>query len=124
MEDGSEVAIKMIDLSVLSAQGQTPDMAGFEEEVQTLSKFRHPNLVTLLGWGKHGQYRYLVYELMLGGDTFDRMLKSRQRVNPAPFLWCDRISALLDAATGLSHMHNSKPKAFHRDIKSANILLD
>lgn len=25
---------------------------------------------------------------------------------------------------GLSHMHNSKPKAFHRDIKSANILLD
>lgn len=28
------------------------------------------------------------------------------------------------ASLGLSHMHNSKPKAFHRDIKSANILLD
>ena len=26
-------------------------------------------------------------------------------------------------AAGLSHMLNSKPKAFHRDIKSANILL-
>ena len=28
-----------------------------------------------------------------------------------------------DFPAGLSHMLNSKPKAFHRDIKSANILL-
>jgi len=124
MEDGSEVAIKAIDLGALGASGQTADMAGFEEEVQTLSKFRHPNLVTLLGWGKHGQFRYLVYELMTGGDVFERMQKSRSKSNPLDFPWYERISALLDAATGLSHMHNSKPKAFHRDIKSANILLD
>eukprot|EP00931_Biecheleriopsis_adriatica_P032141 TRINITY_DN18784_c0_g1_i1.p1 TRINITY_DN18784_c0_g1~~TRINITY_DN18784_c0_g1_i1.p1 ORF type:complete len:678 (+),score=133.79 TRINITY_DN18784_c0_g1_i1:54-2087(+) len=124
MEDGSEVAIKMIDLSALVGQGQTADMAGFEEEVQTLSKFRHPNLVTLLGWGKHAQCRYLVYELMTGGDVFERLLKSRKREQAIPFQWYERISACLDAATGLSHMHNSKPKAFHRDIKSANILLD
>eukprot|EP00930_Biecheleria_cincta_P065675 TRINITY_DN5152_c0_g3_i1.p1 TRINITY_DN5152_c0_g3~~TRINITY_DN5152_c0_g3_i1.p1 ORF type:complete len:691 (+),score=109.48 TRINITY_DN5152_c0_g3_i1:44-2116(+) len=124
MKDGSEVAIKSIDLGALGAQGQTPDMAGFEEEVQTLSKFRHPNLVTLLGWGKHGKFRYLIYELMKGGDVFERLLKSRKSIDPKPFYWHERLSALLDAATGLSHMHNSKPKAFHRDIKSANILLD
>ena len=66
--------------------------------------------------------------------------------NPSRY---ERLSALLDAASGLSHMHNSKPEAFHRvgnlrsyqsgnlpcwwmtswfqasqDIKSANILLD
>ena len=34
-------------------------------------------------------------------------------------LRCDRVSALLDAASGLSHMHNSKPKAFHRAASSA-----
>ncbi|CAE7394372.1 unnamed protein product [Symbiodinium natans] len=124
MEDGTEVAIKMIDLGALGAAGQTEDMAGFEEEVKNLSKFRHPNLVTLIGWGKHEQFRYLVYELMTGGDVYDRLLKSRKRDHPVPFLWCDRVSALLDAASGLSHMHNSKPKAFHRDIKAANILLD
>ncbi|CAE7796781.1 PBL2 [Symbiodinium sp. CCMP2592] len=124
MEDGSEVAIKMIDLGALGAAGQTEDMAGFEEEVKNLSKFRHPNLVTLIGWGKHEQFRYLVYELMTGGDVYDRLLKSRRRDNPTPFIWYERISALLDAASGLSHMHNSKPKAFHRDIKAANILLD
>ncbi|CAE7779935.1 unnamed protein product [Symbiodinium microadriaticum] len=124
MEDGSEVAIKMIDLGALGAAGQTEDMAGFEEEVKNLSKFRHPNLVTLIGWGKHEQFRYLVYELMTGGDVYDRIQKSRRRENPTPFIWYERISALLDAASGLSHMHNSKPKAFHRDIKAANILLD
>jgi len=124
MEDGSEVAIKMIDLGAVGAAGQTEDMAGFEEEVKNLSKFRHPNLVTLIGWGKQDQFRYLVYELMTGGDVYDRLLKSRRRDRPVPFLWYDRVSTLLDAASGLSHMHNSKPKAFHRDIKAANILLD
>merc|ERR1719217_899979 len=49
MDDGSEVAIKLIDLQKLGAQA---DGAGFEDEVTVLSKFRHPNLVTLLGWVK------------------------------------------------------------------------
>jgi len=122
LPDGSEVAIKVIDLGALGAAGQAPEMAGFEEEVMTLSKFRHPNLVTLLGWGKHEQNRYLIYELLSGGDAFQRVQKSKN--GQQQFFWHERLSCLLDAATGLSHMHNSKPKAFHRDIKAANILLD
>lgn len=126
MEDGCEVAIKVIDLGALRRAGRSPEMAGFEEEVQTLSKFRHPNLVTLQGWGKHGDYRYLVYELLSGGDVFDRLQKAHlDPPHPShPFYWYDRLSTCFDAAKGLSHMHNSKPKAFHRDIKAANILLD
>jgi len=122
LEDGSEVAIKVLDLKALGASGQGAEMAGFEEEVTMLSKFRHPNLVTLLGWGKHDSFRYLVYELLAGGDVFQRLQKSK-RSGGAPFHWFERLSVLLDSAIGLSHMHNSKPKAFHRDIKSANILL-
>eukprot|EP00931_Biecheleriopsis_adriatica_P057712 TRINITY_DN34258_c0_g1_i1.p1 TRINITY_DN34258_c0_g1~~TRINITY_DN34258_c0_g1_i1.p1 ORF type:complete len:1161 (+),score=212.85 TRINITY_DN34258_c0_g1_i1:140-3622(+) len=124
LEDGSEVAIKAIDLGALSAAGTSPEMSGFEDEVQMLSKFRHPNLVTLLGWGKHQMQRFLVYELLAGGDCFQRLAKSKKVSSPMPFHWFERLSVCLDAATGLSHMHNSKPKAFHRDIKSANILLD
>ena len=37
--------------------------------------------VTLLGWGKHDsgsdRKRYLVYELLSGGDCFQRLQKSR-----------------------------------------------
>jgi hypothetical protein len=35
-----------------------------------------------------------------------------------------RLSVALDAACGLSHLHHSSPKVFHRDIKSPNILMD
>mmetsp|Transcript_8894 Transcript_8894/g.20913 ORF Transcript_8894/g.20913 Transcript_8894/m.20913 type:complete len:1062 (-) Transcript_8894:329-3514(-) len=124
LKDGSEVAIKAIDLGVLMGKGECPEDAGFDEEVQMLSKFRHPNLVTLLGWGQQGLSRYLVYEFLAGGDVFQRLHKSRQPGTDKVFQWHERLSVCLDAATGLSHMHNSTPKAFHRDIKSANILLD
>ena len=40
LEDGNEVAIKVIDM---------PDQAGFDDEVAVLSRFRHPNLVILMG---------------------------------------------------------------------------
>lgn len=38
--------------------------------------------------------------------------------------WRTRLSAALDAAQGLSYLHSMVPKVFHRDIKTANILLD
>eukprot|EP00439_Symbiodinium_sp_Y106_P067983 s983_g11.t1 len=120
--DGSDVAIKAIDLSVLMGKGECPEDAGFEDEVTLLSKFRHPHLVTLLGWGQHCLQRFLVYEFLSGGDVFQRLHKCH--CGQQGFPWHDRLSVLLDAASGLSHMHNATPKAFHRDIKSANILLD
>ena len=123
LKDGSEVAIKAIDIGALLGKGESAEDAGFDEEVTMLSKFRHPNLVTLLGWGQNGLSRYLVYEFLAGGDVFQRLHRSRQQ-NGQTFHWHERLSVCLDASTGLSHMHNSTPKAFHRDIKSANILLD
>lgn len=122
LQDGSLVAIKAIDLGAIQAAGQSGEAAGFEDEVQTLSKWRHPNLVTLQGWGKHQNMRYLIYELLEGGDAFQRLSKSKQ--GKLAFSWWERLSVLLNACQGLSHMHNNKPKGFHRDIKSANILLD
>ena len=111
MKDGTEVAIKVIDLLSES---------GFDEEVRVLSKFRHPNLVILMGFARTGTRRFLIYELLAGGDVFKRL----QNCETVPFLWQHRLSIALDAACGLSHLHNSSPKVFHRDIKSANILID
>eukprot|EP00914_Ancora_sagittata_P016590 GHVO01032981.1.p1 GENE.GHVO01032981.1~~GHVO01032981.1.p1 ORF type:complete len:134 (-),score=29.19 GHVO01032981.1:103-504(-) len=38
--------------------------------------------------------------------------------------WTNRLSVLIEAAQGLAHLHGGNPLVFHRDIKSANILLD
>lgn len=114
LRGGTEVAVK-----VLKDNG---DLVGFEDEVRVLSRFRHPNLVTLLGWGEHGHEKYLLYELLPGGDVEKRLKKSKsmQEQFPGP----QRVKVALDAACGLSFMVNSEPKAFHRDIKPPNILLD
>jgi serine/threonine protein kinase len=109
LKDGTEVAVKALN---------NPKDSGFKEEVMVLSKFRHPNLVILMGFSRNGRDRYLIYELLPGGDLCSRLQRDMN------FDWRKRISALLDAALGLSHLHNASPKVFHRDIKTQNILLD
>lgn len=87
-----------------------------------LSKFRHPNLVILMGFAVNGTQRLLVYEYLSGGDVSRRLQKCAR--DNVPFTYSQRLSTALDAACGLSHLHNANPKVFHRDIKTANILLD
>jgi len=42
-----------------------------------------------------------------------------------PLPWSARVQIALDAARGLEYIHeHTKPTYIHRDIKSANILLD
>lgn len=118
MPDASYAAVKVIDLAEL---GDNALVAGFEDEIMILSKFRHPNLVVLMGWAREGSRRFLIYEFMPGGDLTGRLQKSKE--GRIPFLWHERLFVLRDAATGLAHLHNAKPRAFHRDIKSSNILL-
>lgn len=109
LRDGTEVAIKTL---------TQPKEGGFREEVEVLSKFRHPNLVILLGFARNGKERYLVYELLSGGDMYSRLAKD------TGFRWKERLNVLLDSALGLSHLHGSRPQVFHRDVKTQNILMD
>jgi chitin elicitor receptor kinase 1 len=42
-----------------------------------------------------------------------------------PLTWSQRVQIALDAARGLEYIHEHiKPTYIHRDIKSANILID
>jgi len=109
LKDGTEVAIKVL---------ANPKEGGFREEVEVLSKFRHPNLVILMGFARNGRERYLVYELLPGGDLNGRLNKD------ATFTWQQRLNVALDSSLGLSHLHGSRPQVFHRDIKTQNILMD
>jgi len=118
MADGSPAAVKVIDL----AKHNDAAITGFEDEITILSKFRHPNLVVLMGWSQRDTRRFLVYEFLGGGDVSQRLEKAKMP-GGHPFPWQERLAVALDAATGLSYLHNATPRAFHRDIKSANILM-
>lgn len=112
LDDQTEVAIKLI---------SNPNSSGFDEEVRILSKYRHPNLITLLGFGRRGNERLLVYEFMCGGDCEKKLRIHSPSVS---FTWRERLGVLLDTCRGIAFLASSNPIAFHRDIKPSNMLLN
>ncbi|KAL0886397.1 hypothetical protein Bca101_010380 [Brassica carinata] len=92
----------------------------FDQELEILSKIRHPHLVLLLGaCPQHGA---LVYEYMENGSLEDRLFQVN---NSQPIPWFVRFRIAWEVASALVFLHKSKPTPIiHRDLKPANILLD
>ena len=69
----------------------------------------------------------LIYELM-DSDLWHRIHDPHKKASPSPrkqpLSFPHRISILFDSCSGLAHLHGCNPPVFHRDIKTANILLD
>jgi Leucine-rich repeat (LRR) protein len=95
----------------------------FSTEVKILGELRHNNIVSLLCYISSDDTKLLVYEYMENG-SLDRWLHPKDN-NTAALDWPTRLSIAIDAARGLSYMHDecSQP-IMHRDVKSSNILLD
>ncbi|PWA97581.1 protein kinase-like domain, Phloem protein 2-like protein [Artemisia annua] len=92
----------------------------FWKEIMMLSRYTHENLISLLGYCNEGGEMILVYEHASNG-SLDFHLSS------TTLTWTQRIKICLDAARGLSYLHDDKgtqQRVLHRDIKSPNILLD
>lgn len=130
LEDGREVAIKRAEASASSSfiggggtkrQAEDKDNA-FVRELELLSRLNHKNLVPLLGFYEDNKERVLVYEYMSNGTLHDHLHKE----DDSPLAtWSARIKVAVDAARGIQYLHDfAVPSIIHRDIKSANILLD
>ncbi|XP_073007771.1 probable LRR receptor-like protein kinase At1g51890 isoform X2 [Typha latifolia] len=116
LEDGIEVAVKMCSLS--SEQAPTFFLA----EVENLSKVRHKNLVSLVGYCTDRGCMAVVYEYMPLGSLEDHL--TGKAGNSRALSWAERLQIVLDAAQGLDYLYNGCPTPIiHRDIKSSNILL-
>lgn len=125
---GQEIAIKRAELTssssnVGAARRQLEDKDhAFVNELESLSRLNHKNLVRLLGFCEDNNELILVYEFMSNGTLHDHL----HRLNNSPLMsWTSRIKVALDAARGLEYLHvYASPPVIHRDIKSSNILLD
>ncbi|KAM0062215.1 putative protein kinase RLK-Pelle-CrRLK1L-1 family [Helianthus debilis subsp. tardiflorus] len=74
--------------------------AEFWAEVELLSKLRHSNLVSLIGYCSHGKEMILVYKYMPNGTLSVRLHKSR-----FPLTWVRRLKISIGAAHGLEYLH-------------------
>ncbi|KAK9924377.1 hypothetical protein M0R45_032747 [Rubus argutus] len=92
----------------------------FLAELNVLTRVHHMNLVRLIGYCVEGSL-FLVYEYIENGNL-SQHLRGTER-DPIP--WSNRVQIALDSARGLEYIHeHTVPVYIHRDIKSANILID
>jgi len=122
LASGTLIAVKRLEIDpALGPAGGLPNLDEMLTEVHVLSHVQHPNIVQLLGSSMDGYAPCLVYALMEGGSLQDRLECSR--VGDLALTANERILVLSDVARGLAFLH-SEVKIIHRDVKSANVLLD
>ncbi|KAL7125363.1 hypothetical protein ABFS83_14G112600 [Erythranthe nasuta] len=115
LPNGKEIAVKS--LKANSGQGERE----FQAEVDIISRVHHRHLVSLVGYCIAGAQRMLVYEYVSNG-TLEYHLHGAGR----PVMdWTTRLKIALGSAKGFAYLHEDcHPRIIHRDIKTANILLD
>ncbi|CAI9090065.1 OLC1v1024755C1 [Oldenlandia corymbosa var. corymbosa] len=108
---GEKAAIKKMDMQATRE---------FLAELKVLTHVHHLNLVRLIGYCVEGSL-FLVYEYIENGNLAQHLRGSGRD----PLSWSTRVQIALDSARGLEYIHeHTVPVYIHRDIKSANILID
>jgi formylglycine-generating enzyme required for sulfatase activity len=92
-------------------------MARFEREAQALAQVAHPSVVGVHGFGREGELRYLVMELLPGRSL--KELLDEPRAGEAPPTSVQVARWGVELAKGLQAVHQAG--LLHRDVKPSNV---
>ncbi|XP_058724477.1 rust resistance kinase Lr10-like isoform X2 [Vicia villosa] len=116
LRSGRLVAVKLLDNAKSNGQD-------FVNEVVTIGRIHHVNVVQLIGFCMDGSKRALIYEFMPNG-SLEKYIHSH--IEERHSLSCEKLYFIsLGVARGIDYLHNGcNMKILHFDIKPHNILLD
>jgi TolB-like protein/Tfp pilus assembly protein PilF len=106
-----EVAVKVLPERL--AQDPTA-LSRFEREAKVLAALSHPNVLTILDFGKQDGIAYAVMELLEGETLRTRLLRSRMS-------WREAAELGFELADGLAAAHSRG--IVHRDLKPENVFV-
>ncbi|XP_020109066.1 protein STRUBBELIG-RECEPTOR FAMILY 5 isoform X2 [Ananas comosus] len=117
--DGKVLAVKKLE-TINDSGGSSSE---FMELVSGVSKLHHPNISELLGYCSEPGHPLLVYEFQRNGSLHDFLHLSDEYSKP--LTWDTRIKIALGTARAVEYLHEvCSPSMTHKNISSANILLD
>ena len=110
---GARVAVKRIHNLIISRH----NLQLFQREMNIAARLRHPNLIQFIGATMEG-------EMMIIMELMDTSLRSQ--LETEEYFQPKLVKAIsLDVALGLNYLHLIQPDPIvHRDISSANVLLE
>ena len=118
LDDGQPVAVKILNTS----KGNGED---FINEVASISRTSHVNIVNLLGFCFEGGKKALIYEFMSNG-SLENFLCSESLLKASKHLGWEKLYQIaIRIARGLEYLHcGCRTRILHFDVKPHNILLD
>ncbi|CAH1441000.1 unnamed protein product [Lactuca virosa] len=96
----------------------------FHHELEMVSSFHHPNIIPFIGYCDDANEMILVYEYATNGSLDHHLQNPNKR---RCITWAQRLKICLGVARGIKYLHSGlgeHMRVIHRDMKSANILLD
>ncbi|KAE9615649.1 putative glycerophosphodiester phosphodiesterase, protein kinase RLK-Pelle-LRK10L-2 family [Lupinus albus] len=118
LHDQRLVAVKMLNKS----KGNGDE---FINEVASISRTSHINIVTLLGFCYERSKRALIYEYMSNGSLEKFIYQTNPKIVNNQLNWETLYQIAIGVSRGLEYLHKGcNTRIFHFDIKPHNILLD
>ncbi|KAL8235958.1 hypothetical protein R6Q59_017039 [Mikania micrantha] len=120
LADGRKIAVKNMNFTEFSAESDK----NFHNEMNTLAKLRHRNLVKVLGYAwESGKLKAVVLEYMENGNL-DRVIHD-SGIDRSRWDLPERVEVLVSVSKGLVYLHSGYDfPIVHCDLKPSNILLD
>jgi len=109
---------RKVALKILHQQYSADDdyVERFKREARSVAALSHPNIVTVIDRGEHGDRQFIVFEYV-AGENLKRMIERR---GPAPVP--NALELAIQIARGLAFAHQQG--LVHRDVKPQNVLLN